>query len=184
MRAEKSSEANGKDLTGRVFGGLTVLEQGGRDKNRRILWLCRCECEYERLVSSNHLLRKTDPVRYCGNCRLHQSGIRISQVQVNLHNMVGGSLNHKVAGYYADIALKKHKILIEYDGWYWHQHNQKRDKARLSRFLRAGWKVLAIKGNRSLPPKKEIVDSIDILKTTDQKQLTIVMDEWKGYNAN
>ncbi|MBW2672200.1 MAG: hypothetical protein JRD89_02135 [Deltaproteobacteria bacterium] len=34
---------NFKDLTGRVFNSLTVIEIYGK-KNRRLLWDCRCEC--------------------------------------------------------------------------------------------------------------------------------------------
>lgn len=32
------------DLTGQVFGRLTVLGPIGKDKHRKILWLCRCSC--------------------------------------------------------------------------------------------------------------------------------------------
>lgn len=35
-----------KDLTGKKFGNLTVIEKSGR-KNRNNLWLCRCECGNE-----------------------------------------------------------------------------------------------------------------------------------------
>lgn len=33
-----------KDLTGHMFGRLTVLERAGSDRNKKALWLCRCEC--------------------------------------------------------------------------------------------------------------------------------------------
>ena len=33
-----------KDLTGQVFGRLTVLGPVGRSKDKKILWACRCSC--------------------------------------------------------------------------------------------------------------------------------------------
>lgn len=33
-----------KDLTGQVFGRLTVIELHGRTARRSILWLCKCAC--------------------------------------------------------------------------------------------------------------------------------------------
>lgn len=32
------------DLTGRVFGRLTVLEDAGRSKDKQVIWKCQCEC--------------------------------------------------------------------------------------------------------------------------------------------
>jgi hypothetical protein len=33
-----------KDITGQVFGRLTVIEEAGKDKNKCVLWLCQCIC--------------------------------------------------------------------------------------------------------------------------------------------
>lgn len=33
-----------KDLTGNVYGKLTVLERAGSDKHRNAVWKCLCEC--------------------------------------------------------------------------------------------------------------------------------------------
>lgn len=35
------------DLTGKVFGRLTVIKEAGRN-NSSLLWLCRCECGVEK----------------------------------------------------------------------------------------------------------------------------------------
>jgi hypothetical protein len=43
------------DLTGQRFGRLTVLSFAGIDKHRNALWLCRCDCEKEKLISGRHL---------------------------------------------------------------------------------------------------------------------------------
>lgn len=44
-----------KDITGQEFGRLTAVEQAGLDKKQRALWLCRCECGNELIVSGYNL---------------------------------------------------------------------------------------------------------------------------------
>lgn len=39
-----------KDLTNQTFGRLKVIERFGYDKNKRITWLCECQCEQKNLV--------------------------------------------------------------------------------------------------------------------------------------
>lgn len=44
-----------KDLTGQVFGRLTVIGRAGTSKNGSRLWRCVCECGKEKIASSSHL---------------------------------------------------------------------------------------------------------------------------------
>ena len=53
-----------KDLKGQRFGRWTVLEYAGTDKRKKALWLCRCDCGTERVVSAA-LLRKGES-QSCG----------------------------------------------------------------------------------------------------------------------
>ena len=55
-----------KDLTGKVFEHLTVLEYAGRSKNKQTLWLCRCDCGNEKVILANSLV--TGKAKSCG-CR-------------------------------------------------------------------------------------------------------------------
>jgi hypothetical protein len=57
-----------RDLTGQVFGQLTVIEDAGRDKYKNVLWRCRCSCGNETIVVKQDLTRKDGYVRSCG-CR-------------------------------------------------------------------------------------------------------------------
>lgn len=44
------------DLTGRKFGRLTVIKDSGeRNKHRRVLWLCKCDCGNYKSISGNDL---------------------------------------------------------------------------------------------------------------------------------
>lgn len=45
-----------KDLTNLKFGKLTAIKIVGEDKNNRKLWLCKCDCGNEKIVSSKCLL--------------------------------------------------------------------------------------------------------------------------------
>lgn len=45
-----------KDLVGRKFNMLTVIREDGKDKNGRIMWLCKCDCGNYHRTSSKYLL--------------------------------------------------------------------------------------------------------------------------------
>lgn len=53
-----------KDLTGQKFGRLTVIQQEGRSKSNRALWLCKCECGGEKIVNGAYL--QNGGTRSCG----------------------------------------------------------------------------------------------------------------------
>lgn len=52
------------DLTNKKFHKLTVLSFHHKDKNKRIFWLCRCDCGKEKIVRSDSL--KDNSVKSCG----------------------------------------------------------------------------------------------------------------------
>jgi hypothetical protein len=59
-----------QDITGRVFGKLTVLFYAGRKSGKYSLWHCRCECGKERTcVSSQLTLGQTNT---CLSCFRHR----------------------------------------------------------------------------------------------------------------
>lgn len=60
----------GRDLTGRTVGRLTVVKLGP-PQGRHRAWLCRCECGTEIVVTQCNLVRKN--TTSCG-CRRRESG--------------------------------------------------------------------------------------------------------------
>lgn len=44
-----------KDLTNQTFGRLTAIKHVGFDNRRHSLWLCKCQCGNEKVISSAHL---------------------------------------------------------------------------------------------------------------------------------
>ena len=65
-----------KDLTGCEFGRLKVIEMAGYDKNRKVLWLCKCECGAEKIVRGNDL--KGGKQNSCGCLRNEKSQERMT----------------------------------------------------------------------------------------------------------
>jgi hypothetical protein len=66
-----------QDLTGQVFGRLTAVSHVGTNKYRYALWLCRCECGGEAIVSNNAL--RYGNTRSCG-CLLHEGHVRAGKM--------------------------------------------------------------------------------------------------------
>lgn len=55
--AKKLGQNNFKNLTGQIFGELTVIKQlPERNSDRRVQWLCKCSCGNETIVDSHCLL--------------------------------------------------------------------------------------------------------------------------------
>lgn len=70
----KNAVRNGsiaEDLTGQVFGSLTVLHRA-ENRNGRVMWKCICKCGNEKNVSAHELKKRK--THSCGNscsCRSH-----------------------------------------------------------------------------------------------------------------
>lgn len=64
MKQTLSKNHNFRNLTDKRFGKLTVIEITGRNKYKKVLWLCRCDCGNEKVLVSSDLLQ--GKVRSCG----------------------------------------------------------------------------------------------------------------------
>ena len=64
-----------QDLTGRLFGRLTVIKDSGlRNSQRRVLWACTCSCGNTKNVSSSSLVGGT--TSSCGCLQTEQASMR------------------------------------------------------------------------------------------------------------
>ena len=68
------------ELTGQRFGKLSVLSRAG-SKNGKSVWLCRCDCGKQLIVSGNHLTRNI--ARSCGCTRIEKL-VRYSRSSVKV----------------------------------------------------------------------------------------------------
>lgn len=154
-------------------------------------------CDKEVIIKT----KQTNLKRYGFECALSSPNIRekrnktlvkngtcmTSSQQIDLHKMMQerypkAILNYPYGRCIFDIALileeKDIKIDIEYDGWYWHQDQQK-DRRRNYYNIRRGWKVLRVKSGEKLPTKEELFEAIDYLINTEHYYKEIKLDDWK-----
>ena len=71
LQRERTSKSNKKELTGKKFGYLTVVNEYGRTSDGHILWECDCICGNTTIVSSKCLLN--GEVISCGCYRREQA---------------------------------------------------------------------------------------------------------------
>jgi hypothetical protein len=53
-----------QELIGQRFERLLVISAAGKNKSKKLLWLCRCDCGVERIVAGNNL--RSGDTRSCG----------------------------------------------------------------------------------------------------------------------
>jgi hypothetical protein len=57
-----------KNLIGKTFNRLIVLERHGSDKHKNALWKCKCECGKTKILTGIHL--RIGAVKSCGCYRV------------------------------------------------------------------------------------------------------------------
>lgn len=83
FHSEKNHTLRQRDITGQVFGQLTVIEKSGKyDHNGSIIWRCLCSCGNVCFYTSDPLIRNR--IVSCGCYR--RSGIKLNQ---GLHRIEG-----------------------------------------------------------------------------------------------
>jgi hypothetical protein len=55
-----------KDLTGNTYHNLIVVGRASSNRQGNSTWLCKCICGKDVVYSSDHLTRKSCPVKSCG----------------------------------------------------------------------------------------------------------------------
>lgn len=68
MAYNKETATNFKDITGQRFGRLVAVERAGRNRERKAMWKCVCDCGNE-IVCSGKALRSGN-TKSCGCLRL------------------------------------------------------------------------------------------------------------------
>jgi very-short-patch-repair endonuclease len=107
-------------------------------------------------------------------------GVPVSKVQMELARLLRvpkQNINYKVGYYYADIAYPKDKIIIEYNGWFWHSRNSQKDAARTGYLLQHGWSLIIIKSNQQLPAIAVVRQALKKARQGHRYQ-EIVLPDW------
>lgn len=66
------------DLTGQKFNRLMVIKRVENNKDGRTCWLCKCDCDTERVITGTHLL--SGHTKSCGCYKKEQSVLRLKGV--------------------------------------------------------------------------------------------------------
>lgn len=114
----------------------------------------------------------------CPICFGMVNGAYASPLQRTLCDMVNGELNYPCGNLRIDVALPDSNVAIEYDAWYWHGHRMEEDAARDREIISAGWKILHIKSNSSLPSMGQLHAAISNLKSSTEPIAEIILDDW------
>lgn len=81
---EKPMSKNCNDLTGKVFGKLTVLYRYYQNnKNGGSQWVCQCECGNIKIILGASLTRNDRPTRSCG-CQTYENASK-----ANINDLTG-----------------------------------------------------------------------------------------------
>ena len=115
----------------------------------------------------------------CPHCSDMIHGARVSQVQRELCEMLGGELNEPFGRYNVDVALhiEGSAIAVEYDSWYWHAGREENDAQRDKEMIEAGWHMLRVKSNTLLPTREQLDNAIARL-LAGEDQIEVVLDDW------
>jgi len=121
------------DLTGRVFGRLTVLGPTDRRESGNVVWRCRCACGQEILVRTAELTRGRTVSCGCYQREIHAQRLRKLDRSgnlvdgTNLHSLARGiqrnntsgvkgvSYNARQRAWGAYIYIRRQRIHL---GWY------------------------------------------------------------------
>lgn len=119
-----------RDLTGVVFGRLTVVAFAGRNKQRELLWQCNCTCGNTIVIRMGGLITKTLPTRSCGCIRAEFNKVRAithgrtkEPIYTIWANMIDRcySLRNKSYAYYGGRGIEVHGLWkVDFQAFYEH----------------------------------------------------------------
>lgn len=120
-----------------------------------------------------------EPPRNEAGYKLYK-GVPVSKVQLELARLLKiprRNINYQIGYYYADIAYPQDKILIEYNGWFWHKGKSQQDARRTGYLLSQGWSLIIIKSNQQLPAIVVVKQALKRARQGHRYQ-EIVLPDW------
>lgn len=120
----KYAQTRKNDLTGKVFGKLTVIEDSGlrRENNKGIIWKCQCECGNISYVRGDSL--QSGDIYSCGCAKRSRGEIEIENILINSNiiyekekSFPDFHYNNNLKSHPRfDFYLPSHNLIIEFDG--------------------------------------------------------------------
>lgn len=114
-------KAHKKDLKGKRFGKLLVVEETNKRADRKIVWKCKCDCGNVAYVTGRSLLGGN--TQSCGKCNCSHGEQKIKEIledgeinfiqEYKFNDCVNPKTNQKLR---FDFYLPDYNCCIEYDG--------------------------------------------------------------------
>lgn len=120
LSSELAAQRNLIDLTNQRFGQLQVISlTGEKDNNGSFLWLCKCDCGNETVVSSASL--RQGKTHSCGCLQsigeaAIQKILTINGIEFEKEKTFADLISDKKRPYRYDFYLPKYNRLVEFDG--------------------------------------------------------------------
>lgn len=103
-----------KDLTGQKFGKLTVISRASKIGEKKVQWLCKCDCGTETIVSGGNL--KNGHTYSCG-CVRSKGELKIREILISLNiNFITEYRFSDLPNRRFDFYLPDYNLCLEYDG--------------------------------------------------------------------
>lgn len=118
VRNSKLSKLSKMDLVGMTFGRLTVIKQVETNSNKKICYLCKCECGNTCKVVAQSLT--TGHTKSCGCTQSHGNetiGLVLTELGIEYQREKQFDINSEYMSYMRlDFFIPKYNVAIEYDG--------------------------------------------------------------------
>lgn len=114
--------------------------------NQKIWWICSRGHEWRTSIAHRALSGRGCP--FCTN----QSSRNELRLLAELETLSDSIIHRaKIAGYEYDVCIESEKVLIEYDGSYWHADKTKQDKQKTVSAVRQGYRVIRVRERPLVP---------------------------------
>ena len=137
---------NFQDLTGQVFGQLTVIERAENSKAGKVRWLCRCSCGNECVVQACDLKSRNTTTCGCGKGN-YKHGMHGTKIHNTWRGMLDRCYNPNNIGFdhYGGRGIKVCERWHNFENFY-------EDVSKLENFGRAGYTLDRIENDKDYCP--------------------------------
>ena len=114
---------------------------------RMVWWRCKRNPSHEWKAIPNHRVRQNTG---CPDCTIAPRSREEIRLAFEIHALIDFDLEaHKVTAggqrWDVDILVEDLKVIVEYDGAYWHKDKEEADRAKTKALEAAGWRVIRVR---------------------------------------
>jgi len=166
LAAEWHPSANGAMTASQVLPG----------SNRRVVWKCQVNPAHEWTATPNDRVGKSSGCPHCSQAQESRIEIVLRFELGRLLGDSGSDRNLLIQGrrFAVDYLSPRNRLIVEYDGAYWHIGREINDEAKNAALRESGWRVTRI---REHPLEKLSSEDLVVPAMTSEKQLVVLVAE-------